>query len=221
MTEGTEPSPTDLLVGVWTYRSFLNDPDVTTDFDALEFGRGNIRVDPAPMNAFRGLIYGPGWSLTLKRLHELGNPFEVRFEGRGVVGGEESVYDYVGYVIRPWPNGIGQRRRSSVRSSAPCPTRAARAAWRRPASSARGSRSKTIPRSVARPCRTPRAARVMPLRRRARPRRLATLVLVTAALGAITAAGSVGARREAAHRRRGGPVPVSRSTRAGDSDSRL
>ena len=40
MTEGTEPSPTDLLVGVWTYRSFLNDPDVTTDFDALEFGRG-------------------------------------------------------------------------------------------------------------------------------------------------------------------------------------
>ena len=109
MTEGTEPSPTDLLVGVWTYRSFLNDPDVTTDFDALEFGRGNIRVDPAPMNAFRGLIYGPGWSLTLKGSTSWGNPFEVRFEGRGVVGGEEWVYDYVGYVVRPWPNGINQR----------------------------------------------------------------------------------------------------------------
>jgi hypothetical protein len=109
VTVGAEPSPTDLLVGTWTYRSFLNDPDVATAFDKLEFGRGNIRVDPGAMNEFKGLIYGPGWSLALTGSTSWGNPFEVRFEGRGVVGGEEWVYDYVGYVISPWPNGIAQR----------------------------------------------------------------------------------------------------------------
>jgi hypothetical protein len=33
----------------------------------------------------------------------------VRFQGTGVVGGEAWIYDYEGYVIRPWPNGIAQR----------------------------------------------------------------------------------------------------------------
>jgi hypothetical protein len=33
----------------------------------------------------------------------------VRFQGTGVVGGEEWIYDYEAYMIRPWPNGIGQR----------------------------------------------------------------------------------------------------------------
>src|SRR5205807_460582 len=37
------------------------------------------------------------------------NPFTLRFQGKGVVDGEEWIYDYVGYVIRPWPNGADQR----------------------------------------------------------------------------------------------------------------
>ena len=40
----------EILVGTWTYRSFLNDPDLSTQFNNLEFGRGKIRIDPAPMN---------------------------------------------------------------------------------------------------------------------------------------------------------------------------
>jgi hypothetical protein len=98
-----------VLVGTWTYRSFLNDPDLSTQFNDLEFGRGNIRVDASPMNEFSGLIYGPGWQLTLKGSANYGNPFSVRFQGTGVVGGEEWIYDYVGYLIRPWPNGVDQR----------------------------------------------------------------------------------------------------------------
>ena len=98
-----------ILVGKWTYRSFLNDPDLSTQFNDLEFGLGTIDVVPAPMNEFRGTIGGPGWQLTLKGSTTYGNPFTVRFQGKGVVGGEEWIYDYIGYVIRPWPNGVDQR----------------------------------------------------------------------------------------------------------------
>jgi hypothetical protein len=97
------------LVGTWTYRSFLSNPDLSADFDSLEFGRGNLRFDPAPMDTLTGLIYGPGWQLKLKGSINYGNPFEVRFQGTGVVGGSEWVYDYVGYVVRPWPNDVDQR----------------------------------------------------------------------------------------------------------------
>jgi hypothetical protein len=104
----TQPE-SDILVGTWTYRSFLNDPDLSEQFNNLEFGRGNIRIDPAPMNEFKGLIYDVGWQLNLKGSITYGNPFAVRFQGTGLVGGEEWIYDYVGYVIRPWPNGVNQR----------------------------------------------------------------------------------------------------------------
>jgi hypothetical protein len=98
-----------ILVGTWTYRSFLNDPDLSADFDSLEFGRGNIAIEPAPMNEFKGRIYDTGWELQLKGSINYGNPFNVRFQGTGVVGGEQWIYDYEGYVIPPWPNGVDQR----------------------------------------------------------------------------------------------------------------
>ena len=53
------------LVGLWTYRSFLADPDLATAFNDLEFGRGNIKVDEAPFGIFRGRIYDTGWALDL------------------------------------------------------------------------------------------------------------------------------------------------------------
>ncbi|MEN3331102.1 MAG: hypothetical protein V7641_467 [Blastocatellia bacterium] len=98
-----------ILVGNWTYRSFLNDPDLSTQFNDLEFGLGTITISAAPMNEFKGTIGGPGWQLQLKGSINYGNPFTVRFQGTGVVGGEEWKYDYIGYVVRPWPNGVNQR----------------------------------------------------------------------------------------------------------------
>lgn len=100
---------TGSLAGIWTYRSFLNDPDVSTAFNDLEFGRGNIEILAAPMGVFKGRIYGPGWELQLNGSINYGNPYDVRFQGRGVVGGEEWIYDYIGYLSPPWPNGINQR----------------------------------------------------------------------------------------------------------------
>jgi len=99
----------DILVGTWTYRSLLSNPDLSVDFNTLEFGRGNIRIDPAPMQQLNGLIYGEGWQLTLKGAITYGDPFTLRFQGKGVVGNAEWIYDYVGYLVRDWPNGIDQR----------------------------------------------------------------------------------------------------------------
>lgn len=108
MTDAANVVPS-ILTGVWTYRSFLSNPDVNADFDTLEFGRGNIRIDPGSLQTFSGLIYGPGWELKLKGSIAYGNPFNVRFQGVGIVGGAQWIYDYQGYLIPDWPNGIDQR----------------------------------------------------------------------------------------------------------------
>jgi hypothetical protein len=104
----TQPN-NGILVGTWTYRSFQNDPNLAASFNSIKFGSGNIRIDPSPMNEFKGKIFDVGWELALKGSTTYGNPFTVRFQGKGVVGDEEWIYDYEGYVIRPWPNGVNQR----------------------------------------------------------------------------------------------------------------
>ena len=55
------------FVGSWTYRSLLNDPDVNTAFNSLEFGRGTIVIAEAPMQLLTGTIGGlcfAAWSGT-------------------------------------------------------------------------------------------------------------------------------------------------------------
>jgi len=97
------------LDGLWTYRSFLNDPDLATGFDKLEFGRGTIEVVAAPMGVFRGRIFDTGWDLELAGSIGYGTPWSVRFQGTGIVGGEQWVYDYIGWLVPAWPNGVLQR----------------------------------------------------------------------------------------------------------------
>jgi len=96
------------FVGTWTYRSLLNDPNVATDFNNLEFGRGTLVIAEAPMQILSGTIGGPGWALTLEGARAYGNPMHARFQGTGVVGGEKWVYDYDGYLVPHWPNGVNQ-----------------------------------------------------------------------------------------------------------------
>jgi hypothetical protein len=91
------------FTGSWTYRSLLNDPDATIPFDKLEFGVGTIVIDDAPSELLTGTIGGDGWSLALRGSRSYGSPAEVRFRGKGVVGGEEWIYDYVGWLVPVWP----------------------------------------------------------------------------------------------------------------------
>ena len=71
------------FVGSWTYRSLLNDPDVNTDFNNLEFGRGTIVINEAPMQLLTGTIGGPGWSLKLKGSRAYGIPMQRALPGQG------------------------------------------------------------------------------------------------------------------------------------------
>ncbi|HYH45781.1 MAG TPA: hypothetical protein VEG34_08845 [Thermoanaerobaculia bacterium] len=102
------------FVGTWTYRSLLNDPDIATDFDKLEFGRGTIVIEEAPEQALTGTIGGPGWSLALRGSRAYGSPMQVRFQGKGLVGAEEWIYDYIGWLVPAWPNSTDAMDRPAI-----------------------------------------------------------------------------------------------------------
>jgi hypothetical protein len=98
------------FVGRWAYRSLLNDPNLATAFNDLEFGRGTIVIEEAPPQTLRGTIGdGSTWSLLLHGSRQYGTPMRVRFQGTGIVAGEQWIYDYEGYLVPDWPNGVQQR----------------------------------------------------------------------------------------------------------------
>lgn len=104
------------FVGKWSYRSFYNDPTFhvdkqgNDDFNVLELGFGTLVIKEAGPQELGGTIGGDGWSLKLKGSMSEGNPGQVRFQGKGNVGGNEWIYDYIGWLVPVWPNGIQQRR---------------------------------------------------------------------------------------------------------------
>lgn len=123
------------FVGKWSYTSFVSNPDQSfldeignalgdpesllkkpkqclqylQELDELIFGNGTIEITEAPFNILNGTIGGPGWSLTLYGSRNYGNPMEVRFQGKGLVGGAQWIYDYIAYLVPQWPNGVQQR----------------------------------------------------------------------------------------------------------------
>ncbi|MGH7316707.1 MAG: hypothetical protein ACREJS_10650, partial [Candidatus Rokuibacteriota bacterium] len=80
----------------------------------LEFGRGTLVITEASTDTLAGTIGGPGWSLSLHGSFGFGSPMQVRFEGRGVVGGEEWIYDYVGWLVPVWPNSNAALQRAAI-----------------------------------------------------------------------------------------------------------
>ncbi len=107
------------LVGSWTYRSFHNNPtfrmkdcrqcrDVRKE---LIFGEADLEIDDFAPGEFRGrLVFEDESEMALVGTSSLGHPFTIRFQGRGVTPGiEDWVYDYVGYPVPVWPNGVDQR----------------------------------------------------------------------------------------------------------------
>jgi hypothetical protein len=102
------------FVGTWTYRSLLNDQNISTDFNALEFGRGEIVIAPGNEEILNGTIGGPGWSLTLYGSRAYGSPMQARFQGKGTVGGEEWIYDYIGWLVPAWPNSDPSKQKAAM-----------------------------------------------------------------------------------------------------------
>jgi hypothetical protein len=105
------------FVGTWTYRSLINDPNINTDFDKLEFGRGTLVITASSSTTLGGTIGGPGWSLDLHGSFGYGSPAQVRFQGRGIVNGEEWIYDYIGWLVPVWPNSTDNLQRAAIAGS--------------------------------------------------------------------------------------------------------
>ena len=109
--ENQGPNP---LVGAWTYRSFINNPDPNTPFGNLQFAVADVTFDESPFGQIVGrLSFGDDY-LALRGTITYGNPFTARFQGVGatagtIENGKPWIYDYLGYVAPAWPNGIGQR----------------------------------------------------------------------------------------------------------------
>ena len=102
------------FIGKWSYRSLLNEPDLAQAFDKLEFGRGTLEIAGADGAILKGTIGGPGWSLSLHGSFGFGSPMQVRFQGKGLVGGEQWVYDYIGWLVPIWPNSDSSLQRSAI-----------------------------------------------------------------------------------------------------------
>jgi hypothetical protein len=76
------------FVGRWTYRSFHNDPELSKEFNELRFGTGALVLDEPGYGRLSGSLGGEGWSLSLVGGYTFGNPFTLRFQGSGDIGGE-------------------------------------------------------------------------------------------------------------------------------------
>ena len=99
---------TNPFLGKWSYRSFLDDPDLTKQPNDLLFGDGTLEFTEAPMGQIAGTIGGDGWQLSLEGWITYGNPPTARFQGKGVINGAQWIYDYNGYYVTHWPNGVDQ-----------------------------------------------------------------------------------------------------------------
>lgn len=108
------------FVGSWTYRSFNNDPDLSTDVTNLVFGEGTIEITAPSTEKLSGTIGGSlgtgkgNWLLNLRGSIGYGSPSQVRFQGIGVVNGEEWIYDYIGWLVPAWPNSTDVLERAAI-----------------------------------------------------------------------------------------------------------
>ncbi len=99
---------TEPFTGIWSYRSFVNNPDLNVEFNELRFGAGTLRLYSPSFGHLAGTLGGTGWELTLNGAVAYGNPFACRFQGVGEIGGEAWVYDYTGCLTPIWPHGVDQ-----------------------------------------------------------------------------------------------------------------
>lgn len=102
------------FVGTWTYRSFYNEPDGSVDLSKLEFGSGTLKITAESYTTVGGTIGGQGWSLNLHGSFGYGSPMQIRFQGKGVVGPAEWIYDYIGWLAPVWPNSNATLQRAAI-----------------------------------------------------------------------------------------------------------
>jgi hypothetical protein len=110
--------PNSVLNGDWTYRSFINDP-VPVDGDAqkalqLIFGEGELSFVSATDQSFKAVLdFGGGAAMDLYGALYVGhgvNPPTLLITGTGREGTSTAkwVYQYQGYIVPNWAEGVNQ-----------------------------------------------------------------------------------------------------------------
>jgi hypothetical protein len=80
-------------------------------------GRGTIVIEETAPELLQGTIGDDGWSLALHGSRSYSAPMQVRFQGKGLVGGELWVYDYIGWLVPVWPNSDAALQRPAIAGS--------------------------------------------------------------------------------------------------------
>jgi len=96
------------FVGSWHYRSLHNIPGDENDWNKLHFGEAAIVINQTEFGQIAGTLGGEGWSLNIKGQTTFGNPYQIRFQGTGIVDSELWIYDYEGFLAPRWVNGVNQ-----------------------------------------------------------------------------------------------------------------
>ena len=105
--------------GSWTYRSFINDPTPVGDDPqkalALIFGEGKLDITRTDGRNFTATLdFGGGYAMDLFGTIYPGagtNPEALLITGTGREGTPTAkwVYQYQGYVVPQWAEGVNQR----------------------------------------------------------------------------------------------------------------
>lgn len=99
------------IAGVWSYRAFLNDPDLAKPFDDLRFATARLEL-AVVAGAVTGALVGEGWGTWIDWRLDLSGTADAegfRLRGKNVIEGEQWVYDYAGGFAPDWPHALNPR----------------------------------------------------------------------------------------------------------------
>lgn len=106
------------LTGIWTYRSFLNNPapiQSADDAAALIFGEGELTIIEAELGGAFTAALSFGGDAVMDLIGTVSSdeaaPVTIHARGAGRPGSPipDYRYDYLFYAVPDWPEGIDQR----------------------------------------------------------------------------------------------------------------
>ena len=99
------------ISGTYVYRSLVNNKDIQTDFNDLEFGRG-IMTFTQTDGVIKGTFdMGEGYKMTMEgTVYSDDKHSFLRMTGNGIPGTatDKWIYDYFGMIDPIWPDAVAQ-----------------------------------------------------------------------------------------------------------------
>lgn len=108
-----------VLSGDWMYRSFINTTQPAQELSDILFGEGDLTLSVGDDGFFKtsSLSFGPGYLMNIlgQAVAENDDTFSqpriaVEMKGFGVAGEQTAgwLYEYRGYLVPQWYNGVNQ-----------------------------------------------------------------------------------------------------------------